>query len=171
MTPIFFMERFSISISALLYRLLCLALVGALSACAQSLHSEAVASSAGANSAKNSDQLYQDLGGQPGIERLVDGMLDNIARDDRIFPLFRDANIDRLRSKLIEKFCSLTGGPCTYTGASIIDAHAGMKITEAQFNALVEDLIDAMESQEIAVGAQNRLLAILAPLRPEVIRH
>lgn len=117
------------------------------------------------------DQLYRDFGGQPGIERLIDGLLDNIARDDRIFPLFRDTNIDRLRSKLIEKFCGLTGGPCPYTGASMVDAHSGLKITEAQFNALVENLIDAMESQHIAVGTQNRLLAILVPLRPEVIRR
>ena len=120
---------------------------------------------------ETSDRLYREFGGQPGIERLVDGLLDNIARDDRIFPLFREANIDRLRSKLIEKFCSLTGGPCKYTGASLVDAHSGLKITEAQFNALVEDLIDAMESQDIAVGTQNRLLAILIPLRPEVIRR
>lgn len=171
MRPIFFMERFSMSISALLCRLICLALVGTLSACAQSPHGEQPAGSAATNTGRNSGQLYRDFGGQPGIERLIDGLLDNIARDDRIFPLFRDSNIDRLRSKLVEKFCSLTGGPCTYTGASIIDAHAGLKITEAQFNALVEDLIDAMESQKIAVGTQNRLLAILAPMRPEVIRH
>lgn len=117
------------------------------------------------------DQLYRDFGGQPGVERLIDGMLDNIARDDRIFPIFRDANIDRLRSKLVEKFCSLMGGPCEYTGASIVDAHSGLQITEAQFNALVEDIQKAMESQDIPVAAQNRLLALLAPMRPQVIHR
>jgi len=119
----------------------------------------------------NGDQLYRDLGQQAGIERLIDGLLDNIARDDRIFPKFRDANIDRLRGKLIEKFCSLSGGPCEYTGASLSQAHGGLHITEAEFNALVEDLIDAMESQHIAVSTQNRLLAVLAPLRPQILHQ
>lgn len=141
-------------------RAMCLVLLTTLAACTQTT-----------DSGPASDQLYRDFGGQPGIERLIDGLLDNIARDDRIFPLFRDANIDRLRGKLIEKFCSLTGGPCTYTGASMVDAHSGRQITEAQFNALVEDLIDAMEEQKIAVATQNRLIAILAPMRPEVIRR
>jgi hemoglobin len=119
----------------------------------------------------NSDQLYRDLGQQPGIERLVDGLLDNIARDERIFAKFRDSNIDRLRSKLIEQFCSLSGGPCKYNGESMEKSHGGMSVTEAEFNALVEDLIDAMEAQQVPVSAQNRLLALLAPMRPQVIHQ
>lgn len=117
------------------------------------------------------DQLYQQLGGQAGVERVVDGLLDNIARDDRIFPLFRDGNPDRLRSKLIEQVCNLSGGPCAYTGDTMAQSHGGMHITEAQFNALVEDLILAMEREKITVSAQNRLLALLAPMRPEIIHR
>jgi hemoglobin len=124
-----------------------------------------------ASTHNSGDQLYRDLGQQPGIERLVDGLLDNIARDERIFSKFRDSNIDRLRTKLIEKFCSLSGGPCEYTGASMSNAHGGMFIGEAEFNALVEDLIDAMQTQQIPVATQNRLLALLAPLRPQIIRQ
>jgi hemoglobin len=153
-------------------RWLCLPLLAALAACGQTQRENATARAEPATAvAPVSDRLYRDFGGQPGIERLIDGLLDNIARDDRIFPIFREANIDRLRSKLIEKFCSLTGGPCEYTGASIIEAHSGLNITEAQFNALVEDLIDAMEAQNVPVSAQNRLLAILAPMRPQVIHR
>lgn len=164
------MRIFSMASAESTLRVLCLALLAGLAACAHTTSSEP-SSYRPASDRPSSDRLYRELGELPGIERLIDGLLDNIARDDRIFPLFREANIDRFRSKLIEKFCSLSGGPCTYTGASIIDAHSGMQITEAQFNALVEDLIDAMEAQQIPVGTQNRLLAILAPMRPEVIRR
>lgn len=151
---------------------LCLPLLVALAACSTAPRQDDAPRAEPATAvAPASDRLYRDFGGQPGIERLIDGLLDNIARDDRIFPLFREANIDRLRAKLIEKFCSLTGGPCEYTGAPIIEAHSGLKITEAQFNALVEDLIDAMEAQRVPVSAQNRLLAILAPMRPQVIHR
>jgi hemoglobin len=48
-------------------------------------------------------------------------------------------------------------------------SHGGMHITEAQFNALVEDLYRAMERAGTPVAAQNRLVALLAPMRSQVI--
>lgn len=115
------------------------------------------------------DQLYRDLGGQPGVEIIVDNLLDNIAQDDRIFSLFKDTDIDHFRQMLIEQFCNLSGGPCAYTGETMEKSHGGMHITEAQFNALVEDLYRAMERAGTPVAAQNRLVALLAPMRSQVI--
>lgn len=123
----------------------------------------------GCVSAPPQDQLYRDLGGEVGVEKIVDTFLDNLANDERIFHFFKDTNIDRFRSKLIEHICSLSGGPCAYTGDSMEKSHGGMHITEAQFNALVEDLELAMEHENVSVSAQNRLLKILAPLRPQII--
>ena len=130
-----------------------------------------IAAFAGCASTTQNDRLYRDLGGQPGIERLVDAFLDNIANDDRIFHFFKDTKIDHFRSMLIEQFCSLSGGPCKYTGETMQKSHGGMKINEAQFNAIVEDLELAMERENIPVGAQNRLLKILAPMRPDIIHQ
>jgi hemoglobin len=115
--------------------------------------------------------LYADLGAQSGIERIVDGFLDNIAADDRVFELFRETDIDRFRSKLIEQLCEVSGGPCVYSGDSMEKSHGGMHITESQFNAVVEDLILAMERERVPVAAQNRLLAVLAPMRPQIIHR
>lgn len=47
--------------------------------------------------------------------------------------------------------------------------HRGLAISEAQFNAVVEHLIDAMDAQRIPQAAQNRLIARLAPMRKDVI--
>lgn len=123
----------------------------------------------GCASMQPKDQLYQDLGGQSGIETIVDNLLDNIAADDRIFPLFKETKIDHFRAMLIEQFCNLSGGPCAYTGETMEKSHGGMHITEAQFNALVEDLYRAMEKAHTPGSAQNRLVALLAPMRPQVI--
>lgn len=124
---------------------------------------------AGCASAPQQDQLYRDLGGQPGIEKLVDAFLDNIANDDRIFHFFKDTKIDHFRRMIIEQFCNVSGGPCQYTGDTMEKSHGGMHINEAQFNALVEDLQLAMERERVSVSAQNRLLKILAPMRPQII--
>lgn len=115
------------------------------------------------------DSLFQDLGGKPGITRIVESMLLNVARDPRVVQHFRNVDPVRLRDKLVEKFCVEAGGPCTYTGDTLAEAHKGQRIDPAEFNALVEDLTHAMEAQGVPVRVQNRLLARLAAERGEVI--
>lgn len=117
------------------------------------------------------DSLYRDLGALPGITRIVEGMLLNIARDERIVERFRRVDIQRLRNKLIEQFCVEASGPCTYTGDSMAESHKGQNVSRSDFNALVEDLIKAMDSEGVAVPVQNRLIARLAVMRGEVIEH
>ncbi|MGA9701204.1 group I truncated hemoglobin [Pseudomonas sp.] len=138
-------------------RFLSVALVLLLGACAQ-------------QPAKD-DSLYRDLGALPGITRIVEGMLLNIARDERIVERFRRIDIQRLRNKLIEQFCVEAGGPCTYTGDSMAESHKGQNVSRSDFNALVEDLIKAMDSEGVAVPVQNRLIGRLAVMRGEVIEH
>ncbi|WP_455827751.1 group I truncated hemoglobin [Pseudomonas graminis] len=138
-------------------RFLSVALVLLLGACAQ-------------QPAKD-DSLYRDLGALPGITRIVEGMLLNIARDERIVERFRRIDIQRLRNKLIEQFCVEAGGPCTYTGDSMAESHKGQNVSRSDFNALVEDLIKAMDSEGVAVPVQNRLIGRLAVMRGEVIER
>ncbi len=117
------------------------------------------------------DRLYQELGGQPGITRIVEGMLLNVARDARIRHYFANVDIGRLRGLLIQKICVDAGGPCVYQGASMAESHRGLNLQPADFNALVEDLQRAMEQEGVPQRSQNALLARLAPQRGEVIRQ
>jgi hemoglobin len=136
-------------------RLLIIALLLALSACAQQPPKD--------------DGLYRALGEQAGIEAVVEGMLLKIASDTRIVQHFEDVDIQRLRDKLVEQFCMEAGGPCTYTGDSMEESHTGLDLTPSDFNALVENLQAAMTDQGVAITAQNRLLARLAPMREQII--
>ena len=109
------------------------------------------------------------LGGAAGIEGIVDDLLEKIVEDERINLQFADADIVRLRSMLIEQLCAESDGPCTYSGLSMRESHAGRGIDNAQFNALVEDLVDVMTARRIPVGAQNRLLKRLAPMHGDIV--
>ncbi|MFI8744656.1 group 1 truncated hemoglobin [Pseudomonas sp. NPDC077186] len=122
-----------------------------------------------AQQAPRDDGLYRALGAEPGIVRIVEGMLLGSARDPRIARHFLDIDIERLREKLIEQLCFESGGPCVYTGDSMEESHKGMRLTPSDFNALVEHLQDAMEAEGVPTPAQNRLLARLAPMRGQVI--
>lgn len=113
--------------------------------------------------------LYQRLGGEAGVEQIVDGVLYGIEHDQSIVHHFSDTDIPRFRRLLIEQFCELSGGPCKYTGASMQESHTGYQITQAHFDALVNHLITAMQQQNIAIEAQNEFLAMLAPMYKDVV--
>ena len=113
--------------------------------------------------------LYDALGGRDGVALLVDGFLNRVADDDRIVETFAGANVPRLRRLLEEQFCQVSDGPCDYTGGTMQETHRGMGIREGEFNALVEDLIEAMEALNLPVATQNRLLARLAPMHRDIV--
>lgn len=121
--------------------------------------------------AKDDASLYARLGGMEGLAAISEGLLVRSAEDPRIRDDFAEADIVNLHEKLVEHLCMLTGGPCTYRGRDMRAAHVGLGLTEADFNALVENLVDAMTERNIPVGTQNELLSILAPMRGDVIRQ
>lgn len=124
-----------------------------------------------AQSPERPDSLYQALGEQAGLTRIVEGMLLNVAKDPRIVGHFANVDISLLRDKLVQQFCVETGGPCQPATDSMEEVHKGLHLTRSDFNALVEDLIAAMEAQDIPVPIQNRLLGRLAPMRGQVIQR
>lgn len=117
------------------------------------------------------DSLYQALGARPGLVKIVDGMMTHVLADPRTNPYFENASIKRIKQKLVEQFCVLSGGPCTYTGREMKRAHAGEKITAEAFNALVEDLQKSMDENGIPFHTQNKLLAKLAPMYRQIVEQ
>jgi hemoglobin len=49
------------------------------------------------------------------------------------------------------------------------ESHKGRQLTTTDFNALMENLIAAMDVKHISIAAQNRLLVQLAPMRHDII--
>ena len=82
---------------------------------------------------------------------------------------FDDTDIDRFRAKQIEHICSLSGGPCEYTGDEMLDVHQGMNITDADFNAITNALIRALDQADVSISDRNRLLAIIASMHSQVV--
>lgn len=126
---------------------------------------------AGCQSLNSSATLYDELGGMPVIEKITDNFINEISFDQQIAAHFRETKIDRFREKLIEQLCNVSGGPCEYTGDSMLDVHQKMDITEGEFNRTVDLLINAMNQAGVAHRTQNKLIARLAPMRPDIIYH
>jgi hemoglobin len=115
------------------------------------------------------DTLFADMGGQSGIDKIVDASVDNYLADPRISAIFDESNMDRLRAEFKVQFCQVAGGACVYKGHSMAAAHKGLHLTNADFNAVVEDLQSAMDNCNIPFATQNRFLARLAPYQHQVV--
>ncbi len=113
--------------------------------------------------------LYERLGSKPAITAVVDDFVANVAADGRINKFFANANIPRLKMLLVEQICQGTGGPCVYTGRDMKSAHSGMRISEADFNALVEDLVKTLNKFKVPAKEQQELLAILGPMKADIV--
>ncbi|MGS0743431.1 group I truncated hemoglobin [Glaciimonas sp. GG7] len=114
-------------------------------------------------------EVYKEFGEKPGLIKLMDIFMPRLVANPLTGPLFRPANQERIKQQLVEQFCQVLSGPCTYQGLSMKNAHAGLKINKPQFNALVEELQISMNEMQIPFRAQNQLLAQLAPMYRDVI--
>lgn len=123
----------------------------------------------GCQTANTGPTLYEELGGMPAIETVTGNFIREIGYNEQIARHFAESDLDRFYEKMVEHLCDISGGPCEYSGESMLVVHEGMDITEAEFNATVDLLINAMNRSGVPHRLQNRLLARLAPMREEII--
>jgi len=115
--------------------------------------------------------LYQELGEYQGIDQIVRELIFILAKDERVKPRYVGVNIAHFKKGLSDYICEKAGGPCQYAGESMLVVHGGHNYTNTEFNALVDDLILAMERRGVPVATQNRLLALLAPSYEDIVYH
>ncbi|MEW9796751.1 group I truncated hemoglobin [Alteromonas sp. CYL-A6] len=119
--------------------------------------------------ASTSTTLYNELGGAPTIDAIVDNFIYEIEYNPTILKYFEGSDIARFKEKLTEQLCMVSDGPCSYTGDTMEQVHGGMQITEAHFNLTVDLLINAMNKADVPHRLQNQLLAELAPMRGQML--
>jgi hemoglobin len=129
----------------------------------------AAATTTGAAAQMMQKSLYERLGGTPAIVAVVDDFVGNVAADRRINKFFARTDIPRLKFMLVQQICQGTGGPCVYTGRDMKSAHAGLGIRGRHFGALVQDLGKTLNKFKVPAREQKELVAILAPMRKDIV--
>lgn len=113
--------------------------------------------------------LYERLGGLGAITGVVDKFVANVAADDRINARFANANISRLKIRLVQQICEATGGPCKYQGQPMDVAHQGMNITQDEFNATGEDLAKALDEMGVPAQEKGELLTAIGGMQDQIV--
>ncbi len=120
------------------------------------------------------NSLYARLGGINAIAAVTDQFLANVAADNVINARFAATVADPfrtllLRNNLIDQICEGSGGPCKYKGLNMLDAHKDMNISQVEFNALVGDLVAALDKFSVPQKEKDELLAILGPMQADIV--
>lgn len=112
--------------------------------------------------------LFDRLGGMQGIKQVVDRFYDKIMADDRVKGFFEGVDMERQRRHQTAFVAFAVGGP-KYSGRSMEQAHRGMNLQPAHFNAVVEDLVTALK--ECGVGTQDvdKVVETVGTLRGSIL--
>lgn len=124
---------------------------------------------AGTETMQAQRSLYDRLGGKAAISAVVDQFVANVAGDSRINGRFATTDIPKLKGHLVDQVCMATGGPCAYKGRDMKTTHAGMNISNADFGALVEDLVKALDTFKVPAREKGELLGLLGPMKKNIV--
>lgn len=122
-----------------------------------------------ADSAGKQPSLYERLGGTGPITAVVGKFVGIVGKDARINSYFAKADLPHLKRQLVDQVCQASGGPCVYDGKDMKTTHTGMKVTTAAFNALVEDLVQALNTFNVPAQEQKELLSVLGPMQKDIV--
>lgn len=117
------------------------------------------------------DSLYQKLGGKAAMEAAIDAFYVKVLADDRVKNFFDDVSMDKQRRKQKEFLSAAFGGPLPWVGKDMRKAHDGMGITEEQFNAIAENLVNTLKDLKIRQELIDQVVAIALSVKDDVLGH
>ena len=103
--------------------------------------------------------IYERIGGEDGIAKLVDGFYDKVVADPELKFYFEHVPMGRLRTMQREFFAVATGGPILYSGRPLGEVHRKLDISRREFQRFTEHLIETLKE----VGASEKdIYAVIA---------
>jgi len=113
--------------------------------------------------------LFERLGGSEGITRISSDVVDNHLRNSAVATRYNDSNVEQLKHGAATFFIQATGGPEVYEGKDMLSVHKGMNISAAEFMAVLDDCLDALEKNDIGQREQEEVLFALYGLRSQIV--
>lgn len=116
-----------------------------------------------------SQNLYERLGGQEGIEAVIDALLVNIGADSRIKHYFNNLDQLRFKTNMVAFLCEKTGGACSYTGSEIKKAHKSLQVTSEDFDAMMETTGKTLDEKDVAGAEKKELMELMASYKADIV--
>ena len=124
--------------------------------------------------------LYERLGGEAAITAVVDDFVPRAAANPAVNftrqgqPRTWEAtpeNVAKLKKHLVQFVSIATSAKdVTYEGRDMVAAHEGMKITDAEFDALAGDLSASCDALGVPAKEKAELLAVAGSTRGSIVQ-
>ncbi|KIC92686.1 group I truncated hemoglobin [Flavihumibacter solisilvae] len=115
--------------------------------------------------------LYDKLGGEVGLRKIVTDILDRNSNNPQISHYFRNVDMNILNQHVFEFFSMGIGGPHQYTGKDMLTAHTGLHINEKDFDIANDDVVKALNDNKVPEAEQKEIIGILESLREQVVNR
>jgi hemoglobin len=116
--------------------------------------------------------LYKRLGGYDAIAAVTDDFIGRLLADPKFAKFFAGTSTDtkgKIRQHVVEQLCNATGGPCVYTGRTMKQSHAGLGLTEEEWNGSVQHLIASLDKFKVPEAEKAELLTIAGTLKADIV--
>jgi hemoglobin len=97
--------------------------------------------------------IYEQIGGEPTIEKLIVAFYQRVLADPLMQPFFEQTSIEKLQCMQKAFFSLALGGPVPDSTISIYEAHQGRGIERRHLTRFTEHLIDTL--REIGIEEKN----------------
>jgi hemoglobin len=112
--------------------------------------------------------VYDKIGGYGALEVIVEDFYCRVLDDDLLSNFFAGSDMKRLKDKQAEFLAATFGGPGTYSGPSMRQAHEGRGITRYHFNLVAGHLKDSLCAAGVPEATIAEIFSVVAPLADEI---
>ncbi len=112
---------------------------------------------------------YERVGGGPAIRTVVDRFYDLVLGDHRLTSYFHGTDLPRLKRHQVLLISQVLGGPASYDGRDLRQAHKGMAISREDFGLVVTDLAQALTEAGVDDDVIGRVGATLGAAEGDVV--
>jgi hemoglobin len=112
--------------------------------------------------------IYDAIGGEPALAAVVDDFYERVLVDPELAAFFAGANMNKLKGRQVEFFAAALGGPHTYTGAPMRQAHWGRGIRQEHFDLVAGHLAAALGAAGVPEEIIGQILGLIAPLAKDI---
>lgn len=113
--------------------------------------------------------IYDSIGGSAAVGAAVDNFYLRVLADPGLAPYFTGVDMRQLKSHQRSFIAAAIGGSEIYQGRDMAAAHAGLAITDADFDAVVGHLVDTLAGLGVPEETIGQIGGALAPLRGDIV--
>jgi hemoglobin len=122
--------------------------------------------------ASQEKSLYERVGGYNALAAVVDDFIVRLVSDKQFEKFFIGQSNDskkRIRQHILDQFCAATGGPCVYTGREMKTSHAGLGITNGEWDAAAKHLVASLDKFKVPEKEKGEILAFVVSLKKDIV--